>query len=229
MDERKSYSFLLLFSSKKLTLYSLICTITAFFCACVVGVILFNVDSLVGSPFLNVALYGLLRVWVPPLIIFMELRSSFFGRRPMYLGSMAFVVLCFVGIILVHALSPNTAGWLTAATALALAGSCINSGVLDIANTQYTTELFPTVVRAIAVGTINLTDNIGSVIAPQLLYLQKYWAPLPYATVAFLGVLVWIIGFFVLPETARKPLPDTLVDANQTKKENTEMDQKNSG
>lgn len=133
----------------------------------------------------------------------------------MYLGSMTFVTLCFVGIIIISALHLSSAAWLGLATALALAGSCINAGVLDAAITQYTTELFPTVVRAIAFGTFNLADNLGSVVAPQLIYLQKYWSPLPYAVVASIGVVAWFMAFFILPETAGRPLPDTMADMDK--------------
>lgn len=36
----------------------------------------------------------------------------------------------------------------------------------------YTVELFPTVVRTIAVNTFSLTSMVGSVLAPQLIFLK---------------------------------------------------------
>lgn len=40
-----------------------------------------------GNPFLNIALYGILRVWVPFFIVFLEAIKSWVGRRMLFILS----------------------------------------------------------------------------------------------------------------------------------------------
>lgn len=87
-DQKKAmYNVWHLFSSKKLALYSVVMTASALTVEMTPYVILFNTQALAGSPFLNVALYGLLRIWVPAFVILMEAKAGWFGRRMMFLGA----------------------------------------------------------------------------------------------------------------------------------------------
>ncbi|GAA6084414.1 solute carrier family 22 member 16 [Tachysurus ichikawai] len=76
----------------------------------------------------------------------------------------------------------------------------------------YTCELYPTVIRSLAVGSGSMSCRIGSVMAPFCVYLADIWIYLPQLIV---GILSFIIGVltFCLPETLGEPLTSTLEDA----------------
>ncbi|XP_067098548.1 solute carrier family 22 member 16 [Osmerus mordax] len=76
----------------------------------------------------------------------------------------------------------------------------------------YTCELYPTVIRSLAVGSGSMMCRVGSVVAPFCVYLADIWLFLPQLIV---GVLAFIIGVmtFLLPETLGEPLTTTLKEA----------------
>lgn len=85
--KQHNYSIFHLFSQKKLAIYC-VSQIATGICINTVGtVILFNVQDLAGSPFLNIALMGILRLWAPAAAVAMERYSSWFGRKSLLIGS----------------------------------------------------------------------------------------------------------------------------------------------
>ncbi|TSL47607.1 Solute carrier family 22 member 16 [Bagarius yarrelli] len=76
----------------------------------------------------------------------------------------------------------------------------------------YTCELYPTVIRSLAVGSGSMSCRIGSVVAPFCVYLTDIWIYLPQLIVGILSFIVGILTFF-LPETLGEPLTSTLEEA----------------
>ncbi|KAL3052476.1 hypothetical protein OYC64_005092 [Pagothenia borchgrevinki] len=76
----------------------------------------------------------------------------------------------------------------------------------------YTCELYPTIIRSLAVGSGSMICRVGSVVAPFCVYLADYWIYLPQLIV---GILAFIIGVMtlLLPETLGRPLTTTLEEA----------------
>ncbi|XP_034555491.1 solute carrier family 22 member 16 [Notolabrus celidotus] len=76
----------------------------------------------------------------------------------------------------------------------------------------YTCELYPTIIRSLAVGSGSMMCRVGSVVAPFCVYLSHVWVYLPQLIV---GILAFIIGVLtlLLPETLGKPLTSTLEEA----------------
>ncbi|XP_061900613.1 solute carrier family 22 member 16 [Entelurus aequoreus] len=95
----------------------------------------------------------------------------------------------------------------------------------------YTCELYPTIIRSLAVGSGSMMCRVGSVVAPFCVYLADVWIYLPQLIV---GILAFIIGILtlLLPETLGQPLTTTLEEAealghNPGKKRST-LGEKNS-
>ena len=80
-----------------------------------------------------------------------------------------------------------------------------------------TSELYPTNLRAQAVGSASTISRIFCICAPFLGPLAQYWEPLPMMIV---GIPILIAGFAVLrlPETYNKALPETLNNAQEMEK-----------
>ncbi|TRY99587.1 hypothetical protein DNTS_007903 [Danionella cerebrum] len=76
----------------------------------------------------------------------------------------------------------------------------------------YTCELYPTIIRSLAVGSGSMMCRVGSVVAPFCVYLADIWIYLPQLIV---GILAFIIGILtmLLPETLGEPLTSTLEEA----------------
>ncbi|KAG7239181.1 hypothetical protein INR49_029932 [Caranx melampygus] len=91
----------------------------------------------------------------------------------------------------------------------------------------YTCELYPTIIRSLAVGSGSMMCRVGSVVAPFCVYLADVWIYLPQLIV---GILAFIIGVLtmLLPETLGKPLTTTLEEAEalgRKKQDGLEMNQ----
>ncbi|XP_047429799.1 solute carrier family 22 member 16 [Mugil cephalus] len=82
----------------------------------------------------------------------------------------------------------------------------------------YTCELYPTIIRSLAVGSGSMMCRVGSVVAPFCVYLADIWTYLPQLIV---GILAFIIGVLtmMLPETLGKPLTTTLEEAESLGRE----------
>ncbi|XP_026871329.2 solute carrier family 22 member 16 isoform X1 [Electrophorus electricus] len=76
----------------------------------------------------------------------------------------------------------------------------------------YTCELYPTVIRSLAVGSGSMMCRVGSVVAPFCVYLADIWVYLPQLIVGILAFIIGVLTLF-LPETLGEPLTSTLEEA----------------
>uniref|UniRef100_F6TSC3 Solute carrier family 22 member 16 n=1 Tax=Xenopus tropicalis TaxID=8364 RepID=F6TSC3_XENTR len=76
----------------------------------------------------------------------------------------------------------------------------------------YTAELYPTIVRSLAVGSGSMMCRIGSVVAPFCVYLTDVWIFMPQMLV---GIMAFLTGVLTLklPETLGVPLTSTIEEA----------------
>ncbi|GBP09477.1 Carcinine transporter [Eumeta japonica] len=77
---------------------------------------------------------------------------------------------------------------------------------------QWAAEMLPTEVRASGASVVHICGYIGTIISPYIVYLETmaHWLPLAVTSVlALTGAIIALI----LPETARKNLPQTFVEA----------------
>jgi len=86
----------------------------------------------------------------------------------------------------------------------------------------YTAELYPTMVRSLAVGSGSMVSRVGSIVAPFWVSLSSAWTFLPQLLV---GILAFISGVLslMLPETMGMPLATTWEEAakQDTEKESS--------
>ncbi|XP_024896462.1 solute carrier family 22 member 4 isoform X3 [Pteropus alecto] len=80
----------------------------------------------------------------------------------------------------------------------------------------FTAELYPTLVRNMAVGITSMASRVGSIIAPYFVYLGAYNRVLPYILMGSLTVLIGIVTLF-FPESFGMTLPETLEQMQKVK------------
>ncbi|XP_072912007.1 solute carrier family 22 member 16 isoform X1 [Hemitrygon akajei] len=76
----------------------------------------------------------------------------------------------------------------------------------------YTAELYPTIIRSLAVGSGSMMARVGSTVAPFCVLLSSVWIFLPQLIV---GIMSFLTGFLtlLLPETLGRPLTQTFEEA----------------
>uniref|UniRef100_A0A4W3IUU0 Solute carrier family 22 member 4-like n=1 Tax=Callorhinchus milii TaxID=7868 RepID=A0A4W3IUU0_CALMI len=94
------------------------------------------------------------------------------------------------------------------ATALAMIGKLSISATFAIIFV-YSSELYPTVVRNMGIGTCCMTSRIGAILAPYFVYLGTFNKMLP---IIIMGILTLIAGVLslILPESREVSLPEII-------------------
>jgi len=87
----------------------------------------------------------------------------------------------------------------------------------------YTSELFPTVIRSVALSFACSMARIGSMAAPFIAYLAELHPVLP---IFVFGSITFVVGLttILLPETNKKKLPDTLEEGESFLRVNNPLD-----
>ena len=126
------------------------------------------------------------------------------GRRRLMLISFAIATV----VLIIPALIPNVGPW---PLFIALALFAFASGFANFLQIVYPNELFPTEVRATAVGVGTAFSRVGSAISTYLMPLAilNYGASGSLAIGGVVSLIGLIATIFLAPETANKSLSDT--------------------
>ncbi|XP_011204556.2 organic cation transporter protein [Bactrocera dorsalis] len=159
--------------------------------------------SLSGNIFLNIAASALLGI---PGTCLCVPATKYMGRRitlflSNLLSGLSLTLLAFV---------PSFSGPVKVILAsIGLFGAAITFPNVYL----YAGELFPTVVRPSGVGLCSFVGRFGSIVAPWVEGLKKYYISIPpmvFGIFAFLAAA----SVFLMPETKGYPLPETIEDGN---------------
>ncbi|CAG0890269.1 unnamed protein product [Cyprideis torosa] len=178
--------------------------------------------SLVSDVYLNIILGGLVEIPAYVLTIFLLLRK---GRR---LSLSAFEIVGGACLLIIAVVPRDKFAFDWPIVVLAMIGKfCITASFAIIY--IYSSELFPTVVRSIGVGSSSTCARVGGVIASfmQLLGRSTHEA----VPVLLFGATALVAGFLTLrfPETNNRKLPETLEEAESfLKGENVGLPQQTS-
>ena len=165
---------------------------------------------------MNTFLMGALRLWTPFAAFAFENGTQIVGRKVLLVVSQGTVFCFFFFMFLVDFLQLNESMRAIGSYGIIIAYT-LESGLVWIAYKLYTTELFPTCIRSIALSTFSSTSLVGSILTPQLVYLAKFWHPIPYSGAALTAGLSCIFAIIFLPETQFVALPDTIHQATNRK------------
>ncbi|XP_038550353.1 solute carrier family 22 member 4-like isoform X1 [Micropterus salmoides] len=159
----------------------------------------FNMSGLYGNPFLN---YFLVTAVELPAYATSWLTVRSLPRRRSYIS------LILLGALAVLLIQITLHSHPTLTLCLVLLGKF---GILAGFGVLYTLtgELSPTVIRNTAMSSCAMSSRVGSSVSPYLMQLAVFCQFLPWIIVGSLSLLSVLLCVF-LPETFKKPLPDTM-------------------
>nr|AKN21556.1 slc22a-8 [Schmidtea mediterranea] len=194
-DTEKKHSVFDLIKSKSMLLLSLNVWFNWIVNALIYYGIIYNVENLAGSLYLNFILLGLVEI---PAYVLNLLFLDRIGRRNL-------LIISLWGTGVACLLSGCVPKYNTVIIAtIAMIGKLtvtMSYGVVYF----YTSELFPTTVRNAAMGVSSMSARIGGTMATPILLLDHYFSPLPMIIFAILSAVAGGLTF-KMPETKGKPL-----------------------
>ncbi|XP_058533296.1 solute carrier family 22 member 4 isoform X3 [Ochotona princeps] len=173
-----------------------------------VGYFALSLDSpnLHGDVYLNCFLSALIEVpaYVTAWLLLRTLPRRYIISGVLFLGG---------GVLLLIQLVP--ADYSFVSIGLAMLGKF---GITSAFSMLYvfTAELYPTLVRNMAVGVTSMASRVGSIIAPYFVYLGAYNRLLPYIIMGSLTIFIGIVTLF-FPESFGVTLPETLDQIQKVK------------
>ncbi|XP_054555079.1 solute carrier family 22 member 16 isoform X2 [Talpa occidentalis] len=157
-----------------------------------------NAIYLAGNEYLNFFLLGVVEI---PAYLFVCVAMDNFGRRNSLIILLILSgLLC--GVIMMIPVDP----WYW--SVMVTMGEKFAIGAAFGLIYLYTAELYPTVIRSLAVGSGSMVSRIGAIFSPALVQLTDVWKYLPQLVC---GILALVSGLLTisLPETRGKPLTTT--------------------
>ena len=172
-----------------------------------------NVVNLGTNLYVSVFLNALVEM---PAFTITALLLDRFGRRWMLASAMFLSGICCLAGSFLTVEPGVTFGTIGAGAEVhkVLRVLCSVIGIFGMAGSYnliyiYTSELFPTVVRNAALGLTTQMAGIGSIIAPTVVVLGRYYSFLPFAIFGVMAMMGAVLSLG-LPETLHQPLFETM-------------------
>ncbi|KAH7730348.1 OAT-1 protein [Aphelenchoides avenae] len=204
----KKYYLFHLFYTSKMCCYSAIISL----CTSIISyALIFNMEHLSGSIFLNSALFGLFRYSMNLLVGSLDYFIPRAGRKPVHHAALSFI-LVMLSIVFVSKLLDLNDATILRVTTLSAAAMCSQ---LYMVNAVVTSELFPTAVRNLAASFVQISSRTGAVLSPHLFYLASLWEPLPFLLMLVLMAMNMLLFGIFIPETKGSPMVDHMPDPSE--------------
>ncbi|CAD6187912.1 unnamed protein product [Caenorhabditis auriculariae] len=181
--------------------------------------LLFNYDALSGSIFVNMAISGVFRYIVGALVALLD-HFWGLGRKRLHFSTITFIMTCMLStfLILVTGNSIRFKFFTRAFTLLAFG----TTGCMYLLLLLVTAEIFPTSVRNVALGHVNVWGRMGNILGPMIfnLFNGNSYA---YLILVILSVADLLIFHIFIPETKGRPLPNETAKDFPKKNEGVEL------
>ncbi|XP_029924920.1 solute carrier family 22 member 4 [Myripristis murdjan] len=197
--KEEKHSILVLLSSCNTFAITLLCCLLWMIITISYFALILNTSNLHGNPYVNCLLSAVAEVpaYIIALLLLKHCSRHFCQSSTLLLGGTLIICVQLIPIDL-----PEVAIGLEMFGKFGITSAfCVVYAV--------TSELFPTVVRNMAMGTCSMAARIGTIISPFIIYLGKYYRSLPYILMGSLAIFGGLFCF-LLPETYKKVLPETI-------------------
>ncbi|XP_030649714.1 solute carrier family 22 member 5-like [Chanos chanos] len=204
--QEKKYSILDVLRSCNALLIILICSLLWMVITMSYYALLLNTTNLHGDPYLNFFFSAVVEVpaYFIALLLLRYCLRNFCQSSTLFLGG---AIILFIQLVPQHI--PELAIFLEMVGKFGItAAFCVVYAV--------TSELFPTVIRNMAMGTCSMAARIGTIISPFIIYLGNLYKYLPYLLIGGLAVFSGLLCF-LLPETFGRDLPETMSEMQNLK------------
>eukprot|EP00063_Salmo_salar_P017479 XP_013992314.1 PREDICTED: solute carrier family 22 member 4-like [Salmo salar] len=197
---------------------TVLCSLLWMIVSCGYFALILNTSNLNGNPYINCFLSGVVEVpaYFIALVLLRYCSRHLCQSSTLFLGG---TVILFINIVPTDL--PGLAIFLEMVGKFAItAAFCVVYSV--------TTELFPTVVRNMAMGTCSMAARIVTILSPFIIYLGNNYKYLPYILIGSLAIFGGLFCF-ILPESYGRVLPETISQMQQIKgcRCNTDQETKN--
>lgn len=173
-----------------------------------------NTNNLGDNYLVNFVLSGLVEY---PAYVFLLFTLNRWGRRNILCGSM---IVAGASLLISNAIPKE---YNNVSIGLALFGKmAITASYSTIY--VFTTELFPTPVRNVALGASSMMARFGGISAPYVNILADIWTPLPMIVFGGISFVMGLISL-LLPETLNKKLPETIEEGERFGKKSRKGDE----
>ncbi|KAL9952116.1 hypothetical protein ACROYT_G039324 [Oculina patagonica] len=204
-----------LFGSRFMAKKTLIIWYSWFVNAVVYYGVFFSIPYVGGNMYLNFFLASVVELPAIPSGIWIYNR---FGRKKGVFISMLLAAAGAAGSVLLTTYDEQTAevntGHLVGQIMLAMIWAKFWITVSFNGIYVYSAELFPTVVRNVAMGTSSAASYIGQFCSPYIIFLQRIHPILPYGIMGLNALVAGFLGMF-LPETRYQPTLETVKEKEE--------------
>lgn len=185
--------------------------------------VLLSVGVLGGSLYLNFFLTSLIDIPSNFFVIWFMgwgrriLCNNFYGRKRALILCMALAAVFCVIVTVINPASDTDKGATAIRIIFAVLGKfCINASFSTIY--VFSSELLPTVIRNVGMGSMAVFDQTGASVAPFVVLLGKVHPVIPFAVMSGFAFTAGCLCC-VLPETLGQPTLETLEDTPDTSPE----------
>uniref|UniRef100_A0A674B397 Solute carrier family 22 member 4 n=1 Tax=Salmo trutta TaxID=8032 RepID=A0A674B397_SALTR len=185
---------------------TVLCSLLWMIICCGYFALILNTSNLNGNPYINCFLSGVVEVpaYFIALVLLRYCSRHLCQSSTLFLGG---TVILFINIVPTDL--PGLAIFLEMVGKFAItAAFCVVYSI--------TTELFPTVVRNMAMGTCSMAARIVTILSPFIIYLGNNYKYLPYILIGSLAIFGGLFCF-ILPESYGRVLPETISQMQQIK------------
>ncbi|KAI3417545.1 hypothetical protein GPALN_013265 [Globodera pallida] len=210
---QKKYNYLHLFYTWRFVRYTTSVALSFFVVSLMNYSLLYNMEKLSGSLYMNGVWTGAFRYSMNLAISFGDMRFKWLGRKFAHfladaLAATALLLYITLDLTGFKSAIPFVANW----SVLSVIGFC---SVLFTTNGLAANELFPTGVRNASFSFGQVFARVGVVLAPPLFFLVDLWGLLPYLVLMVLAIADAFYFQFNVDETKNRPMGSKFPDKEE--------------
>ncbi|KAM3716256.1 Solute carrier family 22 member [Dirofilaria immitis] len=206
---RKNYYIYHLFHTRQLTKYILVLSYSFLAASMINYGMLFSMEKLPGSIYINNIILGLIRYAVNIISSFTDYTQRWFGRRVAHTIPLTLTTIGFIIHFIIICLGRSADFEIFSRLATLIAFAMMSQ--VYIITGMSGNELFPTPLRSMCFSFLQVIGRIGVVFAPQLFLLADFWTPAPFAALILFALSDMLLYLIFIPETKNQPLPERLL------------------